>query len=264
MHEILARLPATARVLDLGSASGSFDSAKYPFRTIAADIEASRGVRADAAALPFADHCFSAIVSNHSLEHFDNLAGALAEIGRVLQPDGSLYIAVPDASTITDRVYRWLGRGGGHVNPFRSAPDLATLIERSTGFRHVATRTLCTSLSFLNRKNVRGWPPKRLFLLGGGTEVSLRWLTYLFRLLDRWFGTRASVYGWALYFGNIDAPIALDTSTNVCIRCGSGHVAEWLLHGVGAVRRTLLLRTYDCPVCGTRNYFTDDSLKWSS
>ena len=44
-------------------------------------------------------------------------------------------------------------------------------------------------------------------LIGGGTETSLRLLSYLFRLSDRFLHTRMSVYGWALYFGNVETPI---------------------------------------------------------
>jgi hypothetical protein len=65
-------------------------------------------------------------------------------------------------------------------------------------------------------------------LAGGGTEISLHLFNYLERLSDRLFGTRLSVYGWALYFGNL--PVAADTevSSYVCIRCGSGAPSEWL------------------------------------
>ena len=123
MHEILRNLTPGDRVLDLGSGAGSFDAG--PFIAIRADLDrpatiATNFVQTDAARLPFADRVFDAVISNHSLEHFDDLAGALAEIGRVLKPSGALYIAVPDASTFCDRLYRWLARGGGHVNPFTS------------------------------------------------------------------------------------------------------------------------------------------------
>ncbi len=63
--------------------------------------------------LPFADRTFDAVISNHSLEHFEDLAGALGEIGRVLKPSGAVHIVVPDASTFCHRGYRWLARGGG-------------------------------------------------------------------------------------------------------------------------------------------------------
>lgn len=178
MHEILAQLRTGQHVLDLGSGAGSFDATGGPYVAIRADLDrparlAPNFAQADAAHLPFADATFDAVVSNHSLEHFDDLAGALAEIGRILKPDGALYIGVPDASTFCDRLYRWLARGGGHVNPFTSAPDLAARIEDATRLPHVATRTSFASLSYLNRKNAPSGPRRRL-LVGGGTELSLR------------------------------------------------------------------------------------------
>jgi SAM-dependent methyltransferase len=264
MREILDGLPAESLVLDIGSGSGSFDASPFPFTVVRADIEApsmrpGNFVMCSAAALPFRSHCFRAVISNHSLEHFEDLAGSLEEIGRVLESNGALFVAVPDSTTITDRLYRWLARGGGHVNPFTSASDLASKVERITGLRHVATLTICTSLSFLNRKNIRTRPPGRLMLLGGGTEISLLLLNGLFRLSDRLFGTRASVYGWALYFGAVETPIDCKTWTNVCIRCGSGHPSGWLLRQHRIVRRFRLLPMYRCPTCETWNLFTDDA-----
>src|SRR4051812_26475889 len=119
--EMLRMLPPGARVLDLGARTGSFRSPRPDLMVVRADLDASLGrvpglyVAGDAARLPFATAAFDAIVSNHSLEHFVELEPAVREIGRVLKPGGALYIAVPDATTITDRIYRWLGRGGGHV-----------------------------------------------------------------------------------------------------------------------------------------------------
>jgi hypothetical protein len=198
-------------------------------------------------------------VSNHSLEHFHDLAAALSEVGRVVKPSGAIYVAVPDSTTISDRLYRWLARGGGHVNPFSSAEDLASRIASATGLRHVATRTLCTSLSCLNRRNRRSRPPGRLLLLGAGTQISLRLFTGTFRLADRFLRTRASVYGWALYFGNIDAAVDRTTWTNVCIRCGAGHPSAWLRQQGFVAKALGILPIYRCPRCETRNFFTDDA-----
>lgn len=51
--------------------------------------------------------------------------------------DGFLFVAVPDASTVTDRLYRWLAGGpapgGGHVNAFTSADETARRIEKAVG-----------------------------------------------------------------------------------------------------------------------------------
>ncbi len=258
---MLRNLPRRARVLDLGCAGGSFDDAGRDLLVVRIDLERdsrhpSNFAQADAARLPFPSGSFQAVISNHSLEHFDNLAACLSEIGRVVNSGGALYVAVPDSSTVSDRLYRWLARGGGHVNAFSSASELAARIEQATGLKHVATRTLCASLSCLNRKNRRTRAPRRLLLVGGGTEWSLRLLNYGFRLADRFLHTRLSVYGWALYFGKVEPPIDCETWSNVCIRCGSGHASDWLRRE--GVVRGKIVRTYRCPGCGTMNLFSED------
>jgi SAM-dependent methyltransferase len=259
MQEILAALPPGATVLDLGSGRGSFLATDFPVRIVRADLLTPSDVRADfvacsASRLPFADRSFRAVILNHSLEHFENLPASVSEIARVLASDGLLYIAVPDASTFTDRLYRWLGRGGGHVNPFTDADSLARLFTGATGLRHVGTRVLHTSLSFLNRRNLASRPPRKLWLFANGNENLVRALTYALRRLDHWFHLRASVYGWALFFGDGLAP-RVDAWSNVCVRCGSG-VPSSLLK---VRRRRLLPDVYACPCCATANYFTDDS-----
>lgn len=252
MHEILRHLTAGSFVLDLGSASGSFplDATRAHVVRVDRETSASNSIRADAARLPFADHSFAAVISNHSLEHFENLDGVLAEIRRVIAPEGALFVAVPDASTVTDKLYRWLARGGGHVNPFTSADATAALIAGAVGLPHVATRTLCSSLSFLNRRHAPRPIPKRLLLLGGGSESSLFVYAWLSRRIDRWFGTRTSVYGWAFWFGRVPQPVDTTCWHNVCIRCGAGFAGALSLRGS-------LIRIWRCPQCRAPNPYSD-------
>lgn len=263
MHEILKRLRLGNRVLDLGCASGSFRAEEYPATTVRADLEVGNPrtgvpfVNCDARLLPFADRAFDAVILNHSLEHFENPATVLAEIRRVLREPAYLYIAVPDASTLTDKVYRWLGRGGGHVNQFTRAREVQRMIEEQTGLPHVGTRLLFSGLSFLNRRNRKARPPRRIYLLGGGAEWQLRLGMFALRKIDSLIGARASIYGWAFLFGT---PVDFDPRpwSNVCIRCGAGHASKALL-ATGKVRRGWLgLRLFPCPDCGAANYFTDD------
>jgi len=265
MHEILRNLQAGSLVLDLGCAEGSFPQEATSATVVRVDREAPRNredrprfVQSDAAKLPFADQTFDVVISNHSLEHFDDLVGSLREIGRVISPTGSLFVAVPDASTLTDKLYRWLGRGGGHVNAFTSSSETAALIERATGLPHVATRMLCSSLSFLNRRNSPRPAPRRLLLLGAGYECSLFLYVWLSRRLDRRLNARTSIYGWAFYFGNIVESIDTTTWVNVCIRCGSGCSAASLIRQALVRSSFPGLRIYRCPQCGATNPFADD------
>jgi SAM-dependent methyltransferase len=263
MHEILRHLPAGARVLDAGSRTGSFDAAMYPIQTVRLDLEAhaaeSTGyVQGDAACLPFASASFDAVIANHSLEHFDHLDAALREIARVVKPQGSVYVAVPDASTFSDKLYRWLASGGGHVNAFTSRDELIALVERHTGLRCVAGRLLISSLAMLNRKNRVERAPRKLWILAGGREGVLVFWNGVARLLDRWFPTRLSVYGWALYFGALQEEVDARPWSNVCVRCGAGCASDWL-ESHNALRRKWLTRGYVCPACGVWNIFTRDA-----
>ena len=100
--------------------------------------------------------------------------------------------------------------------------------------------------------------PRRLMLMGGGTEISLHLFNLVFRLADRFLHTRLAVYGWAFYFGNVKEEIDLQTWTSVCIRCGAGQSSACLLEN-DLVRRRMLFRTYRCPGCGTTNLFFNDN-----
>jgi SAM-dependent methyltransferase len=262
MQEIVGCLSAGTRILDLACGRGSFSAGEaLVFR---ADREpppdrlSGEFVEADASHLPFPAASFHAVICNHGLEHFDNLAEALSEIGRVVRRDGCLYVAVPDASTLSDRLYRWIFHGGGHVNPFRSAPDLARVISESTGLPWVATVILHSSLLFLERSRFHPRPPRRLWLIGNGNSRCIALLTWFLRVFDDVFSTRASVYGWALYFGQVPSAVEAREWRNVCVRCGHAS-SEARLRAESDVRRSFLVwRSYRCLQCGEWNLLTPD------
>jgi len=266
MDEILRNQRPGARVLDLGSRTGSFPAHCCPGALVVRlDLEAPAPgsvdgfVQADAACLPFPDQSFDAVIANHSLEHVEQFGAALEEIGRVVRSEGSLYLAVPDASTFSDRLFRWIYRGGGHVNAFRSADALAADVTRVTTLKLTASRALHSSFEYLNRYYFPRRTPWRLRLLGNGNRDCIVVLSYAVRLLDRLFHTRASAYGWALYFGHIGEEIEPVPWTNVCVGCGAGHAAPWLLVNNLVRRHVLIFRSYLCPFCGAWNFFTPDS-----
>lgn len=263
MHEILEHLPPGARVLDLGCREGSFPDGWYAFLTVRVDLsppKANAGsfVEADAVRLPFPSGIFDAVILNHSVEHFVQLKPALQEIGRVIKQDGAAFVAVPDASTLTDRIYRKVFRSrGGHVNLFDSSTELEGMLSWYFGLPHVATRTLFSSLSFLNRNNSKDPKLRWQMRLPGVWEPLLARAVYVTRLWDRWFGTRTSVYGWACYFGRVGEPVDKQPLINVCIRCGQAHPSQ-ALERTGLVRKRLLSLWYQCPDCSALNRFIAD------
>jgi SAM-dependent methyltransferase len=265
MHEILRNLTSGARVLDLGSRSGSFTTdGCREIRIVRLDLElpppGSRDgfVQADAARLPFADRSFDAVIASHSLEHMAELGEALQEIGRVVRSDGSLFVAVPDASTFTDHLYRWVYHGGGHVNAFRCADALAEQISKATGLKLVATRILHSSFQFLDHSMFRPRAPRRLWLLGNGNPKFIAAMSYAVRVLDRLLRTRTSIYGWAFYFGDIREEVETVPWTNVCAGCGAAQSAAALTVNRGIRRWSMVMRSYICPYCGAWNLFTED------
>jgi SAM-dependent methyltransferase len=266
MHEILRNLPSGARVLDLGSGAGSFGAEHCPHALIVRlDPERPAAgappgfVQADAAHLPFRNGCFDAVIANHSLEHMELLGPALSELGRVVRRSASLYVAVPDASTFSDKLYRWIYHGGGHINPFHSPAELNRRITQSTGLQPVAVRVLHASFIYLHHSHFHPRPPRRLWLLGNGNARFIAILSYALRRLDHLLGTRTSVYGWGLYFGTPPPEIDKSAWTNVCSYCGAGHPAVWLELNHAVHRSMLLVRAFDCPDCGGWNLFTHDA-----
>lgn len=265
MEDILDHLPESARVLDLGSRDGSFPAEAYRFCTIRVDISEAVGangrlVCADAASLPFPARSFDAAILNHSLEHFADWKRAAQEVGRVIKSEGAVFVAVPDATTLADRLYRKVyRRAGGHVNLFDRPVELAKTLSWYFGLPHLATWTLYCSFPFLNRRNTTGPWLRRQMRFRGLPERPLALLTGGLRALDRRFHTRTSVYGWGLYFGRFPEVASLVPRTNVCIRCGQGHPSEWLAQ-LGMVRRRWPgIDYYRCPGCGVANVYTRDS-----
>lgn len=257
MKQLLDNLPAGARVLDLGARSGSFSTDRQDLVIVRLDLEvpdshrSGHYVRADAARMPFPAASFDAVIGNHSLEHFVEFEATVREIGRVVKPAGALFVAVPDATTLSDRIYRWMGKGGGHVNAFRTPRDVISPIETLTGLQHRSTTLLTASLSFLNRNTFTAKPPRKIALFAFGNERFLAILNYILRRVDRALGTRLSLYGWAFYFGNIQ-PVPEGPWPNVCTRCGAGASAQFIRS------RTRAGLAYRCPDCQGWNLMVPD------
>jgi len=111
----------------------------------------------------------------------------------VIRRDGGVYVAVPDATTLTDRIYRKLSQMQADTSSVRFTGELEKTLAWYFGLPHIATRVLFSSMSFLNRKILAPYERnavRRFF------EIALLVLYAGTRLTDRLFSTRTSIYGW--------------------------------------------------------------------
>ncbi len=97
-------IPAPARrgptLVDLGCGGGLLAPHVEGYRHVGVDLSARSlrtaaghgvlPVRADAAALPLRDHVADVLIAGELFEHVTDLPGVIAEIARVLRPDGVL------------------------------------------------------------------------------------------------------------------------------------------------------------------------------
>jgi len=99
-------IPPQGLVLDLGGhrigKRGLFDLDLYGFQVVYANLSAAKRphVQAEAGMLPFPDDRFDTVICSELLEHVPDPVRVVAEIHRVLKPDGIALICVPFNSRI--------------------------------------------------------------------------------------------------------------------------------------------------------------------
>ena len=277
MDSLVRNLPGSARVLDLGAARGSFTYASTRAYVLGVDLAFPAGTQTptgriigDSAALPLKNDCLHVVVCNHVLEHFENLQDAVCEIDRVLKNGGRLWVAVPDGFSFDDWLYRYVFEGGGHVNRF-TLESLIQTIEEKTCLRALSFKPLHSGFVYLNppspeklphyalrAQRLSSLPPKLL-------EFLLRWANFWVRVIDRYFGTQMSRYGWGVtfrretktrykrYTRDVKELNRVPSDLNVCFSCGAGH-PQPLLKPI--LKRYGPWRIYACPSCGKRNLFS--------
>lgn len=103
-------------------------------------LQQSDGLRiaADEEWLPFAENSVDAVVSVLSLQWVNDLPGTLAQIKRVLKPDGLFFAMLPGGKTLQElrRVFAeteeaWFGGTSPRVAPFLDVRDAGALLQRA-------------------------------------------------------------------------------------------------------------------------------------
>jgi SAM-dependent methyltransferase len=143
----------TLRIIDVGCGDGSYLGALGADRCVGMDISGAalreskrRGLAAvrgtvcagERPTAPFADHSFSVITSFHFLEHVADPRPVLAELRRILHPDGDLILQVPNKDSWQARLLgrRWAGLDVPRHLVNYSARTLCRVLEES-GFEVV-------------------------------------------------------------------------------------------------------------------------------
>jgi SAM-dependent methyltransferase len=138
------------RVLDLGCGVGHSFHLLAPRETVGVDVDRAalagqdrETVVADMRAVPFVDGSFASVLSVQSLEHVPDPERVLAEVARVLEPDGVALFVTPNRLT--------LGRPDEIIDPYHhvefDAAELLALCERH--FARVEVRGLFGSERYL-------------------------------------------------------------------------------------------------------------------
>jgi SAM-dependent methyltransferase len=239
VHEFLRSVKPDDMVLDLGCGAGSVDYKLYRCRFVACDtlrdFDRQRAptnvtfLNAHAGRLPFRPELFHAVICNWIFEHLDDPAAVIREIERVLAPQGYLYMSIPRATSLEDRLYRFLYKDqGGHVQRY-DLESILRLVYATSSFKLVSFADWGAGFVYLQYVRAGGELRRALFLL--------------LRLVKRFTGRRLNERSnYVLLFQRHDGT-GHRQMTDVCSFCGSGHRVPTPHHEAAWV----------CPSCGKVN-----------
>src|SRR5205823_6308092 len=233
MHNILSILGESQIVVDLGCGEGSFNYASYGCKIIGVDINLRNKVlrkerngiqyvESDATHIPLRTGSIDAVICNNAFEHFISYEETLAEINRILNRTGLIWISIPNGHGFSDALYRWLFLSGGHINLF-SFHHFVDEVHSHTGLRLAQSSLLFSSFIYLKRPTADQFRnhPEVCQLLSRipdwfyqAVMISINGLT---RWIDKRTGSGTSQYGWGFVFARSEVQLApLPSYFNVC------------------------------------------------
>jgi NADH dehydrogenase [ubiquinone] 1 alpha subcomplex assembly factor 5 len=141
-----------------------------------APLRAGTGVQADPDMLPFADHSFDLVFSPFALHTVNDLPGALAQIRRVLKPDGLFIAAMAGGETLRE-LRDCLGEAEAatrkglspRVFPFADKPQAGALLQRA-GFALPVIDSDIVTVTYANLFRLL----RDLRLMGEGNSIADR------------------------------------------------------------------------------------------
>jgi 2-polyprenyl-3-methyl-5-hydroxy-6-metoxy-1,4-benzoquinol methylase len=169
----LDRLPPGTRVLDAGCGEGVLVE-EYASRLAIEGVDAQYSsplVRtASVSALPFADATFDWVLCLDVLEHvpLGEQPAALAELGRVLGPGGSLLVSVPNLAHLQSRLHfllrgRLMRTASEEKHPGDRPVGEYLRMARTAGFRLLERRGVFPTVPVLTHA-IRRHPARLAFL----------------------------------------------------------------------------------------------------
>jgi 2-polyprenyl-3-methyl-5-hydroxy-6-metoxy-1,4-benzoquinol methylase len=179
MRELLAHC-AAGRLLDVGCYDGQLIAQVAPPHAWIAGVDISHGalrqahargvcaVRAQAEAmLPFADASFSTVVAAEVIEHVFDTEAFLAELRRVLEPNGRLLLTTPNLVALSGRAKLLLGKSPHNVE-FDASPGTSGHI------RYFTFDTLESLLRRVGLEPIGRWTNVVHFSVLGSSELAGR------------------------------------------------------------------------------------------
>jgi SAM-dependent methyltransferase len=173
VNEIVASLGKGAVIVDVGARARRWPG------VLALDYWGENiDVRGDAMRLPFADESLNGVISTYVLEHIPCPEQAMAEMHRVLKPEGILYVETPfmfgfhgHTSTYSDYT-RWTFKGLEQLcQPFRSV-ETGTVGGPASAMAYVLREGIPILLSFTDSRFY--W----------GMRALMGWLVFPLKYLD--------------------------------------------------------------------------------